>query len=260
MASTNSARAARNTKPASEAVTLAIDIGGTGLKATLLDRAGTILADRVRVDTPYPATPERIVEALVGLVEPLTSYDRISIGFPGVVRDGRVVTAPHFGNEQWSKFPLADKLSARVGKPTRLLNDADVQGFGAIRGTGLELVLTLGTGLGSALFRDGELMPHMEFAQYPVRGKRTFNEYVGNVVLKTIGPKKWNRRVERTIDMFRTLFNFDVLYLGGGNAKKVTIELPKDVRIVSNEMGLTGGIRLWDGAPSRAAGSKRKSK
>jgi polyphosphate glucokinase len=240
-------------------VTLAIDIGGTGLKATLLDSAGTMLADRVRVDTPYPATPQRLVDALVGLVKPLPSYDRISIGFPGVVRDGRVITAPHFGNEQWSKFPLAEKLSASVGKPTRLLNDADVQGFGAIKGKGLELVLTLGTGLGSALFRDGELMPHMEFAQYPVRGKRTFNQYVGNAVLKEIGAKRWNRRVARTIDIFRTLFNFDVLYLGGGNAKKVTIPLPKDVHIVSNEMGLTGGIRLWDSAPARESGGRRKS-
>lgn len=258
MASSNNKRGTQNKKPGSQgqAVTLAIDIGGTGLKATLLDSAGTILADRVRVDTPYPATPEGVVDLLVELVKPLPSYDRVSIGFPGVVRDGRIVTAPHFGNEVWGKFPFAQRLSARLGKPARLLNDADVQGFGAVRGKGLELVLTLGTGLGSALFRDGELMPHMEFAQYPVRGKKTFNQYVGNAVLKKIGPKKWNRRVEKVIDAFRTLFNFDVLYLGGGNAKKVTLDLPKDVKIVSNEMGLTGGIRLWD-APARGSRAKR---
>ena len=240
--------ATTNRKPARKNgdVTLAIDIGGTGLKATVLDDAGKMLADRVRVDTPRPALPEVMVDALVGLVQPLPPYDRISIGFPGVVRAGRVITAPHFGTEQWSRFPLAQRLSARLKKPARLLNDADVQGFGAIRGKGLELVITLGTGLGSALFRDGELMPHMEFAQYPVRGKRTFNQYIGDAVLKEIGPKRWNRRVARVIDTFRTLFNFDALYIGGGNAKKVTLELPKDVRIVSNDMGLTGGIRLWD--------------
>jgi polyphosphate glucokinase len=235
-------------KPARKngAVTLAIDIGGTGLKATVLDDAGTMLTARVRVDTPRPALPEVMVDALVGLVQPLPPYDRISIGFPGVIRGGRVITAPHFGTEQWSEFPLAEKLSARLKKPARLLNDADVQGFGAIRGKGLELVITLGTGLGSALFRDGELMPHMEFAQYPVRGKRTFNQYIGDAALKEIGPERWNRRVTRVIDTFRTLFNFDALYIGGGNAKKVTLELPKDVQIVSNDMGLTGGIRLWD--------------
>lgn len=227
-------------------VTLAIDIGGTGLKATRLDGKGDMLADRVRVETPYPATPKALVDALVELVRPLPRFDRISIGFPGVVRDGRVITAPHFGNEQWQEFPLTARLSARLGKPARLLNDADVQGYGAIRGRGLELVITLGTGVGSALFRDGELMPHMEFAQYPVRGKATFNQYLGAAALKEIGKKRWNRRVARTIDTFRTLFNFDVLYIGGGNARKVTIDLPKDVRIVSNRMGLTGGIRLWD--------------
>jgi polyphosphate glucokinase len=238
-----------NDKPVQDpAVTLAIDIGGTGLKATLVDGAGTILADRLRVDTPYPATPERMVDTLVKLVEPLPSFDRISIGFPGVVRGNNVITAPHFGTEQWRKFPLATKLSQRLGKPARLLNDADVQGYGAIRGRGLEFVITLGTGLGSALFRDGELMPHMEFAHYPIRGKRTFNQYVGNAALKQIGVKRWNRRVERVIEAFRTLFLFDTLYIGGGNAKKVTLELPRDVKIVSNEMGLTGGIRLWGAA------------
>ena len=229
-----------------EDVTLAIDIGGTGLKAILLDGKGAMVGDRVRIGTPYPATPKAMVDALVKLVRPLPSFDRISIGFPGVVRDGRVITAPHFGNEQWREFPLATRLSARLGKPARLLNDADVQGYGAISGRGLELVITLGTGVGSALFRDGELMPHMEFAQYPVRGKATFNQYLGAAALKEIGEKRWNRRVARTIDTFRTLFNFDVLYIGGGNARKVTIDLPPDVRIVSNRMGLTGGIRLWD--------------
>src|SRR6185436_86163 len=150
----------------------------------------------------------------------------------------RVITAPHFGNKEWHKFPLAKRLSDRLGKPARLLNDADVQGYGAIRGKGVEFVITLGTGVGTALFRDGELMPHMEFAQYPVRGKKTFNAYIGNAVLRDVGAKKWSQRVARTIDTFRTLLNFDTLYIGGGNARKLRIELPRDVRIVSNKTGL----------------------
>ena len=248
MAKAGTKRRTKKAKPGAERepVTLAIDVGGTGLKATLLDAKGAMLGDRVRVETPYPGTPKAMVDALVKLVGTLPQFDRISIGFPGVVRDGRVITAPHFGNEQWHEFPLAARLSKQLGKPARLLNDADVQGYGAIRGRGLEFVITLGTGVGSALFRDGELMPHMEFAQYPVRGKATFNQYLGAAALKEIGEKRWNRRVARTIDTFRTLFNFDVLYIGGGNARKVTIELPPDVRLVSNRMGLTGGIRLWD--------------
>jgi polyphosphate glucokinase len=228
--------------------TLAIDVGGTGLKATVLDATGTMIVERVRTETPYPAPPGTLVDALVELVKPLPPYDRVSVGFPGVVRDGLVVTAPHFGNDVWKSFPLAAELGARLGKPVRVLNDADVQGLGAVRGRGIELVLTLGTGLGSALFREGELMPHMEFAQFPFGGHGkhgTFNDYVGDAARKKIGKKKWNRRVEKVIDAFRTLLNFDALYLGGGNARHVTLDLPDDVHLVSNEDGLTGGVKLW---------------
>ncbi len=226
--------------------TLAIDIGGTGLKATVLDARGRMVVERVRVETPRPAPPETMVAALVELVRPLPAYDRVSIGFPGVVRDGRVVTAPHFGNDVWRDFPLADEMRHRLGKPVRVLNDADVQGLGAVRGRGIELVLTLGTGLGSALFRDGELMPHMEFAQFPFGKHGTFNEYVGDAERKKIGKHKWNRRVEKVIDAFRTLLNFDALYVGGGNARHVTLDLPDDVHLVPNEDGLTGGVKLWE--------------
>ena len=122
----------------------------------MLDPAGAMLADRERVDTPAAPTPAGLVDALVRLVRPLPAFDRVSIGFPGVVRDGRVLTAPHFGDDGWRGFPLAQVLGERLGgKPARLLNDAEVQGYGVIAGRGLELVLTLGTGLGSALFRDG---------------------------------------------------------------------------------------------------------
>ncbi|HEX5306931.1 MAG TPA: ROK family protein [Dyella sp.] len=232
-------------------ITLAIDVGGSGLKASVLDEDGSMLADRVRVPTPEGVSPEGMIDALADLVAPLPRFDRVSIGFPGVVREGRVITAPHFGNDPWHDFPLAKALSKRLdGKPVRLLNDAEVQGFGVIKGQGLELVLTLGTGLGSALFRDGVRMPHMEFAQFPFRKKKTFNRYVGDAARHKVGHKKWNHRVEKTIKAFRTLLQFDQLYLGGGNASKLTLSLPSDVSIVDNDAGITGGIKLWrDAAP-----------
>lgn len=227
-------------------VTLAIDIGGSGLKAAALDDVGQLLTERRRVATPDAPTPEQLVDALVGLVQPLPAFDRIAIGFPGVVRGNRVLTAPHFGHTSWQGFPLADALSERLGgKPARLLNDAEVQGYGVICGSGLELVLTLGTGVGSSLFRDGELMPHLEFAQFPALGRKTLNHYLGQKARKKVGNRKWNRRVAKAIDAFRTLLHFDTLYLGGSNARKLDMALPADVRIVSNEAGLTGGIRLW---------------
>lgn len=243
----------RHATPPATARTLALDIGGTGLKAAVLDESGALLTERARIDTPHPAPPKVMVDALVGLAQSLpVPFERISIGFPGVVRDGRVLTAPHFGNDVWRGFPLAGTLARRLHRPARLLNDAEVQGYGAITGKGLEFVITLGTGVGSALFRDGELMPHMEFAQFPFRGKRTMNEYVGEAVRENISPQKWKKRIRRVIEAFTTLINYDTMYIGGGNSRHVDFELPANVKIVSNDNGLIGGIRLWASTPAKA--------
>ncbi len=224
--------------------TLSIDIGGTGLKASVLDRTGKMLVDRVRVATPYPCTPEILLEALADLVSPLPPFDRISVGFPGVIRDGQTVTAPHFNKRAWRDYPFAAALSKRLGKPVRLLNDAEVQGFGIVNGRGLEVVLTLGTGAGTAVFRDGVLMPHLELAQHPIHHNKTYNEYIGSDVLRRKGAKKWSHHVRKTIKILNSLLHYDQLYLGGGNGDKVH-RLPCDVKIESNDAGITGGIRLW---------------
>ena len=208
-------------------VTLAIDIGGTGLKAELLDPRGSPLTDRVRVETPHPATPDAVMSALVALVAHLKGYDRISAGFPGVVFDGVIRTAPNL-HPSWSGFRLAEALRKRLHKPARVLNDAGVQGFGVIEGKGLEMVLTLGTGLGCALFYNGTYIPNLELAHHPFRGK-----------------KKWNKRVSKAIAQILPIWNPDRLYIGGGNAKHLTIGLPLHVKITSNEAGLLGGIALW---------------
>jgi polyphosphate glucokinase len=233
---------------AASPTTLAIDIGGTGIKASVLGPDGAMMADRVRLETPHPAAPDDVLAAIVQLREQLPGFDRISAGFPGVVRHGQVLTAPHLGTEQWRGFPIAAGLQERLGAPARVLNDADVQGFGVIAGRGLECVLTFGTGLGSALFLEGRLAPHLELSQHPLRKKQTYDEYLGDAALKAKGTKKWNRRVEKAIAVVRTLINFDCLYLGGGNAEHIAFELPSDIRIVPNTAGITGGIRLWDAA------------
>lgn len=226
--------------------TLAIDIGGTGLKASVVDDSGKMLEKRVRVATPNPCTPDILVKALVGLTAPLESYDRISIGFPGVVRDGRIITAPHFKGKAWADYPLAATLARRFGKPARLLNDAEVQGLGIVKGRGLEVVLTFGTGLGSAVFSNGALAPHLELAHHPIRKGETYNDYVGNAARRAIGSRRWNKRVRKTIEIVYALLHYDVLHLGGGNAANVTVDLPDNVHIASNDAGITGGIRLWD--------------
>jgi polyphosphate glucokinase len=226
--------------------TLAIDIGGTHIKASVLDRNGAEMMKRVQVNTPHPAPPPAVLSLLEQMIRSLPAFDRISVGFPGVVKRGRVVTAPNLGTSYWRDFPLAARLEQRWQKPARLLNDAEVQGFGVITGKGLECVLTLGTGFGSAVYRDGELMPHLELGQHPIWKSRTYDKYLGAAAFRKKGRARWNRRVKRMLGIVRTLLNFDHLYLGGGNAPKIDFELPADVTIVSNEAGITGGIRLWD--------------
>jgi polyphosphate glucokinase len=226
--------------------TLAIDVGGTGLKASVLDAAGRMTVKHVRVATPYPCRPKVLIDALVEIAKSLPAFDRISVGFPGVVRNGHVITAPHFGTKWWCNFPLASELSHRLGKPVRLLNDAEVQGLALIARRGLEVVLTLGTGVGSAVFTDGRLAPHLELAHHPIHNNKTYNEYLGNAALHAHSAKKWNRRVREMIAIVATLLNYDVLYIGGGNAIKIKGKIPSNVRLCSNDAGITGGIHLWD--------------
>ena len=239
-------RQSRKRSDAGAPHTLAIDIGGTHIKASVLDRAGNETTKRVQVDTPHPAPPAAVLKLLEEMLRWLPAFDRISVGFPGVVKRGRVITAPNLGTTYWHEFPLAARLERRWRRRARILNDAEVQGFGVIRGKGLECVLTLGTGFGSAVYRDGDLMPHLELGQHPIWKSKTYDQYLGAAALKRKGIGRWNRRVERMLAILRTLLNYDHLYLGGGNAAKIDFKLPPNVTIVSNEAGITGGIRLWD--------------
>ena len=228
--------------------TLAIDIGGSGIKAALLDTGGSMIGDRQRVPTPAkPVAPEALLRAIDEAASPLGDFERVSVGFPGYVRDGRVLTAPNLGSEVLAGFDLQSELARHWGKPVRVLNDADVQGFGAIEGHGVEMVLTLGTGAGTSIFRDGEIIPHLELAHHPVSGNKTYDEYIGNAARQKKGKKAWSKRVAKVIEILRVVVRFDHLYLGGGNAKHIAFRLPPDVTIVPNTEGLTGGIRLWRG-------------
>src|ERR1700722_20363940 len=242
--------------------TLAIDIGGTGLKASVLDSTGAMVAERVKIPTTYPLPPDKLVSNLAGLVRPLPAFDRISVGFPGMIREGHVLTAPHFvlksgpGSDvdqalvsKWADYPLANALSQQLGKPTKVANDADLQGAAVISGHGFELVLTLGTGFGTGLFYDGHLLPHMEFAHMAFRKGETYNDQLGERARKDIGDERWNKRVMKAIDALRSLMFFDRCWIGGGNAKRLeTDKLADDTTIVDNTAGILGGIKLWEGA------------
>jgi polyphosphate glucokinase len=247
--------------------TLAIDIGGTGLKASVLDASGKMTSARVRTPTTYPLPPKgnsSLLTKLNRLISKLPVADRVSAGFPGMVRNGVVFSAPHFVTKggpgtdvdpklqaEWHRFDLAEALQTMTGKATRVANDADVQGLAVVTGVGLEVVVTLGTGFGTALFLDGALMPHLEIAHQPFRKGETYNEQLGERTRKEIGEERWNRRVAKAVANLDGLFFFDRLYIGGGNAQRVDLAALGDattrVTVVDNTAGILGGVKLWEG-------------
>jgi len=225
-------------------ITMSIDIGGSGLKAMLLDGAGKPVSDRVRVVTPAVPTPRAVLKGLDELHKVLSNCDRVSVGFPGVVKKGITYTAANL-HPAWYNFPLEAELEKRWKKPVRLANDAAVQGYGAIKGDGVELALTLGTGLGSSLFTNGRLCPGLELGHHPWKRDREYEDYLGRRGLDKFGKKRWNKLLQEAIEQTYKLFNWDHLYLGGGNTKKITFKPGKNIEIVPNEAGLLGGVALW---------------
>ncbi|MEO0376605.1 MAG: ROK family protein [Cyanobacteria bacterium P01_A01_bin.17] len=223
---------------------LSVDIGGSGIKAMVLNETGTPITERLRIKTPHPPTPDAVLDVIAQLAKEQGAFEQVSVGFPGVVQHGVTKTAVNLTSE-WLGFDLAAALSKRLGKPVRVANDADIQGYGAISGKGVELVLTLGTGFGSALFVNGHLVPNLEMAHHPFQKQKTYEQQLGRKALKKKGNKTWNRNLAKAIANLERLFNYDHLYIGGGEAKRINIDLPKNVTMVSNEAGILGGIALW---------------
>lgn len=242
--------------------TLAIDCGGGGIKASVLDEAGTMRALPIRVPTPYPLSTELFVQTLVDLAAQLPKADRATVGMPGMIRHGVVITTPHYVTKsgprtrvlpelvvQWEGFDVKAALETAFGIPTRVLNDAEVHAAGVIAGQGLELVLTLGTGLGCAIYDGGHLAPHLEMSQAPVRWGLSYDTYIGEHERRRLGDALWSRRIARVVDGLRPVFMWDRLYIGGGNSRHITpivlAKLGDDVVIVPNTAAMVGGARAW---------------
>lgn len=243
--------------------TLAIDCGGGGIKGSVLDTTGAFVAQPLRAVTPYPLPPARLLAVISSLATQLPAADRVTVGMPGMIRDGIVVSTPHYVTRSgprtrvmpelvaaWERFPMADAVEETLGVPSLVLNDAEVHGCGVVTGEGLEMVITLGTGLGNAIFLDGRLAPHAELSAATVRWGLTYDEYIGEHERIRLGDSHWSRRVRRVIDGFRPVFMWDRLYIGGGNAPRITAtttaRLGDDVVLAATTAGISGGMRAWD--------------
>jgi len=223
---------------------LSIDIGGSHIKATVLDHDGKLKMAYEKIETPQPSTPENLIEATKKLIKDFPEYNCISTGFPGYIKNGVIKTAPNLGNEAWKNFDLAAAFGKELGAPAKVVNDADMQGLGVIDGKGFEMVITLGTGFGTAFFLDGHLLPHLEISHLPIK-KGDYDDYIGERALESEGKEKWNNRMEKVFEILKTVFNYDTLYIGGGNGKKINFKLDDNMRLVTNEDGIKGGARLW---------------
>ncbi len=246
----------------SDEVTLSVDCGGGGIKASVLDAAGTMYAKPVRTPTPYPLPPQRLIEVITDLAEQLPATTRVTVGMPGMIRHGVVIHTPHYITksgprtkvlpyleQEWAGFDMRGALRDRLDQPVMVLNDAEVHGAGAITGAGLELILTFGTGLGSAMFDAGRLAPHIEMSRSPVRWGLTYDGYIGEHERIRLGDAMWSRRVRRVVDALRPAFLWDRLYVGGGNSRRIApqilTDLGDDVVVVPNSAGILGGVRVW---------------
>ncbi|SHE24273.1 ROK family protein [Actinomyces glycerinitolerans] len=243
--------------------TLSVDCGGGGIKASVLDADGAIISRALRTPTPYPLPPELLVDTIKDLADQLPPADRVTVGMPGMIRHGVVIATPHYITkdgpcsrvlpelvEAWARFDMGGRLQETLGRPVLVLNDAEVAGAGVVTGHGLEMIVTLGTGLGNAVFDNGVLAPHVEVSQGPVRWGLTYDDYIGEHERLRLGDAHWSRRVRRVVEALRPMYMWDRLYLGGGNSRRITaFQLDKigdDVVVVPNEAGMTGGARCWE--------------
>ena len=250
--------------PGSDPFTLAVDCGGGGIKASVLDAAGTLHAPAVRVPTPYPLPPERLVATIADIAAGLPDRrprDRRDAGDDPARRRRRdpalrhplAARAPRSTPTlvaAWAGCDIRAAVEERLGLPTLVLNDAEVHGAGVISGTGVELVLTLGTGLGTALFDGGVLAPHLELSHAPVRWGTTYDAYIGQVERARLGDALWSRRVRRVVDGFRPgvragTGSTSAAGTPGRSPRTTLARLGDDVVVVPNQAGIVGGVRAW---------------
>jgi hypothetical protein len=215
---------------------LVIDIGGTNVKL-MISRE-----ERRKFESGPKLTPKQLVKAIEKTVEGW-SYEAISIGFPSVVRNNKIMRDPKHLGEGWTDWNPRESL----GKAVRIINDAAMQALGSYQNGGRMLFLGLGTGLGSALVWGDNLMP-LELGDLPYPGEKRIEDRIGVSGLEKLGRKAWEQEVTDIVTKLKLAFVADYVVLGGGNAKQMK-DLPKDVKLGHNRNAYPGGVRLWEVDP-----------
>jgi len=212
---------------------LVIDVGGTHVK---------VLATGHSKWVEIPSGPKMTPAKMVAAVRAATAgwkYDAVSIGYPGPVVHGRLLSEPHNLGHGWVGFDFKKAFGRR---PVKVINDAAMQALGSYKGKRM-LFLGLGTGLGSALIVDGVVEP-MELAHLPYKKGRTYEDYVGLAGLKRLGKRKWRRHVDEVVRLLKAALEADYVVLGGGNARLLK-KLPPGACLGDNANAFRGGYRLW---------------
>ena len=248
---------------------LGIDIGGSGIKGAPVNiEAGNLVAERLRLATPSPSTPDAVAGVIRQITESFgTTGGPVGITFPGVVKHGRILTSANM-DPAWIGFDAATFFSAKLGRPALVINDADAAGlaemrFGAGRGIGgTVILLTLGTGIGSAVFLDGQLVPNTEFGHMEVRGKDAEARASDRVrEEKDLAWEQWGERVGEVIARLAFLLNPDLVIIGGGVSRKAEkflpvvqgmVKVPVVPAQLQNQAGLIGAALVAAGSAASA--------
>ncbi|MGA7273290.1 MAG: hypothetical protein WBX14_00440 [Candidatus Udaeobacter sp.] len=214
---------------------LAIDVGGSNVKLMISRRE----------KRKFKSGPDLTPREMVAQMKPLLldwSFDAVSMGFPAPVRDGRIMSEPKHLGPGWTRFNYEKSL----GKPIRIINDAAMQALGSFHG-GRMLFLGLGTGLGSTLIWETNVLP-LELGDLPYGNGEIIEDYLGKSGMKELGEKRWKREVLRAVMLLKKSVVADYVVLGGGSAKKFD-QLPDGIELGHNRNAFLGGVRLWQTDP-----------
>ncbi len=232
---------------------LGIDIGGSGIKSALVDLDdGSLVTDRLRVDTPQPATPSACSTALAGQVSSYDYEGPLGVGFPAVVRDGIVETANNIDGS-WIGLEVRRVFAETTGREVTVLNDADAAAlaeaaYGAAKDVkGMVLTITFGTGIGSGLLIDGELVPNLELGQIELEGHSPAELHFSAKARKreNLDWDEWGDRANRYLTHVDTVFTPDLMVIGGGltkHWKRFSDRLDPKLPVVPAQMGNNAGI------------------